>query len=199
MKIAVLGGSFDPPHIGHLLIAKQVKEKLTLDEVWLMPVYQHPFAKSLVSVEHRLKMSRMLENDFIKVSEFEIQHNQTSYTIDTLRKLNEDYPLDTFYWITGSDQLDSFQKYKEWQEIVIKHNLIIFPRETVIKHLEEKVKQTLQLQSIPEHVTLLHDKDLILTNISSTLIRERLRRKESLEYIVPDKVAEYIKEHNLYK
>jgi nicotinate-nucleotide adenylyltransferase len=199
MKIGILGGSFDPPHIGHILIARQVKEKLHLDMIWLMPAYQHPFAKQLISVEHRLAMTHLVEEKDIIVSDYEIKQNHSSYTIDTLTQLQSSHPKDTFYWITGSDQLDSFQKYKNWQTIVAQYNLVIFPRETAIAHLEEKTKTCLHLQTIPENIFLLQDKNLILTNISSTLVRTRLAKNESLDYIIPNKVARYIKKNKLYK
>ena len=199
MKIGILGGSFDPPHLGHILIARQVREKLGLDKIWLMPVYHHPLEKKLTPAHHRLAMAKLLETDDIIVSDFEITQNQSSYTVDTLKKLQTLYPDDTFYWILGSDQLEKFTQYKDWQELVANYNLVIFPRETVIEHLEEKTKQCLHLTTIPQNVTLLHDKDLILTNISSTLVRTRLQRHESLEYIVPEAVILYSKKYNLYR
>lgn len=198
MKIGILGGSFDPPHIGHILIARQVKERLNLDIVWLMPANQHPLAKKLISVDHRLAMTRLLEEEDIKISDYEIKKNKTSYTVDTLNKLQAEYTADTFYWITGSDQLDGFQKYKDWEKLVHEKNLVIFPRETAIAHLEEKTKACLNLKTIPSNITLLHDSDLILTNLSSTLVRKRLAKDESLEYIIPESIVAYIKAHKLY-
>src|SRR5690348_1092340 len=106
MKIAILGGSFDPPHLGHLFIASQVKELVGVDEIWLMPLYQShggTFQKTLSSVKHRLEMTRLIESDDIKVSTFEIENNKTSYTIDTLTGISQQYPENTYYWIIGSD------------------------------------------------------------------------------------------------
>lgn len=199
MNIAILGGSFDPPHLGHLYIASQVKELLNMDQVWFMPAFQHPFQKALTPVEGRVAMTKLLEDTSIKVSSFEIEQNHSSFTIDTLNSLSAKYPQDTFYWITGSDQLDSFQKYKDWQKIISSHNLIIFPREWILPKFEEKVKQSLQLQEIPKNVILLQDEDLILTNISSTKIRDRVKKGLSIHKYVPDGVEEYIQKHNLYK
>jgi nicotinate-nucleotide adenylyltransferase len=203
MKIAILGGSFDPPHLGHILIATQVKEFLQMDKVWLMPLFQKDlqdkmFHKRLSEVDHRLAMAKLLENDFIKVSDYEIKHNQTSYSIDTLEALAKLHPQDEFYWITGSDQLDGFQKYHRWQDLIHNQNLIIFPREHMLWHLEEKVKETMNLQTIPENVTVLDNKKLVLTNVSSSLIRQRVRESLSIRYLVPDEVEQYIKENNLY-
>lgn len=204
MKIALLGGSFDPPHLGHHLIARQVKELVGIDEVWLMPNYttaSHAkvFQKQLSPVENRLAMARLLENDFIKASDFEIQYNQQSITIITLEMLTNKYPEHEFYWITGSDKLETFQLYDRWQDIIMHHKMIIFPREHMLWHLEDRVKEAFQLQTIPKNVIVLQNKELILTNLSSTVVRDRVRKNLSLENLVPKKVEAYIKEHNLYK
>lgn len=204
MHISLLGGSFDPPHLGHLLIAQQVKEQIGVDQVWLLPMYgtaaHHKiFQKQLSPVADRIAMAKLLENDFIKVSDFEIKENPESITIVTLEKLAKMYPQHTFSWITGSDKLETFQKYDRWKDIVHKHNLIVFPREHMLWHLETRVKEAFQLQSIPENVIVLNDRELILTNISSTTIRDRVQKGLSIRYLVPDGIAEYIKEHHLYE
>ncbi|MEK7570836.1 MAG: nicotinate (nicotinamide) nucleotide adenylyltransferase [Patescibacteria group bacterium] len=203
MKIALLGGSFDPPHLGHYLIAQQVREQLAMDEVWLIPLYQKDlqdkaFHKQLSSVEDRVTMAKFLKNSFIKVSQFEIEQNQTSYTLKTLQGLTTKYPEHTFYWILGSDQLESFQKYYHWQELVQKHNLIIFPREHMLWHLEERVKEAFQLQTIPENVIVLHKDDLVLTNIASSVIRKRIKKGLPIKYLVPKEIEEYLRKKGLY-
>jgi nicotinate-nucleotide adenylyltransferase len=198
MKIAILGGSFDPPHLGHLAIALQVKELVNIDEVWLMPAYHHPFNRKLSPVETRYTMTSFLETDNIRVSDYEIKHNPTSYTIDTLNGLKQQRPDDEFFWITGSDQLAQFQKYKNWKDILAKHNLIIFPREWMLDQLEAQVKEKLLLKTIPENVIVLQTKELILTNISSTKIRERVKSNLPIHYFVRNKVAAYISANKLY-
>lgn len=203
MKIALLGGSFDPPHLGHVLISRQVKELVGIDQVWLLPNYSTEahdkiFQKKLSPVADRLAMAKLLENDFIKVSDFEIQKNPSSITITTLELLGKEYPEHEFYWITGSDKIETFQKYDRWEEIIAKHNIIIFPREHMLWHLEQRVKEALQLQAIPQNVIVLQDKKLLLTNISSTAIRERVKNNLSLEYLVPKTIEEYIRKHTLY-
>src|SRR5581483_6286412 len=106
MKIAILGGSFDPPHLGHILIARQVIERANMDEVWLMPNYNTSahhavFQKKLSPVADRLAMATLLEQKKIKASDFEIENNQKSLAIVTLTLLSKQYPEHTFYWITG--------------------------------------------------------------------------------------------------
>lgn len=204
MKIALLGGSFDPPHLGHVLIANQVKEHTDIDQVWLMPNYSTAahhkiFQKQLSPAEDRLAMAKLLENDFIKACDFELMHNQTSITIITLEMLSQTYPEHEFYWITGSDKLETFHKYDRWEDIITQYKMIVFPREHMLWHLDERVREGLQLQTIPENVIVLHNKELLLTNVSSTAIRDRVRKNLSLEYLVPPPVEAYIKSHRLYK
>lgn len=199
MKIGILGGSFNPPHLGHLLISLQVRNILGLDEIWLMPCFQHPFHKTLAPVEDRMAMTRFLANDSIKVSDYEITQNKQSYSIDTLKELTSKFPEHIFYWITGSDQLDSFRKYKNWQELIHKYNLVIFPREPVLPRIEEQVKKDFVLKSIPDNIIVLKSEELILTNISSTNIRHRILNNEPITYMVPKKVEEYVKVHKLYE
>lgn len=200
MKVGLLGGSFNPPHMGHLFIAAQVREILELDEVWLLPCFrlQPGFEKEFAAVEHRLAMTKFLESDGIRVSDFEIIRNQGSLTIDTLEMLSQERPQDTFYWITGSDQLKSFQKYDRWQDIIGQHNLVVFPREYILPQLDEKVKSAFAFKEIPDTVTILDSPDLILSNISSTKIRERVRVGRSIRYFVPKEVEQYILENSLY-
>jgi len=203
MKIAILGGSFDPPHLGHILIAEQVKEFLKMDEIWLMPLFQKVmqdriFHKQLSSVKLRFAMAKFLENSTIKVSDFEILHNQTSYSLNTLEEIQKLHPNDTFYWILGSDQLNDFQKYYKWKELVQTKNLIIFPREHSLWHVEQRVKETLQLKSIPKNIIVLQNRDLILTNISSTSIRDRVKKRLPVDFLVPHAVQNYIIKNKLY-
>ena len=200
MKIGILGGSFNPPHLGHILISMQVKAALKLDQIWLMPCYQlqKGFEKEFASVEDRFAMTKFLENGDIKVSNYEITKNQRSYTIDTLERLKKLYPKDSFYWITGSDQLEKFQKYHRWQDLVEQQQLVIFPREYILPQLEEKVKESFALKKIPPNITILNSDDLILTNISSTRIRNRIKNNQSIHLLVPEKVEQYISEHSLY-
>jgi nicotinate-nucleotide adenylyltransferase len=203
MKIAVLGGSFDPPHLGHLFIASQVKELLDMDQVWLMPLFQKTqqdkiFHKAITDSKHRLAMSKYLENGSLKVSDFEIENNPSSYSLVTLQKLQQAYPEHEFYWILGSDQLDGFQKYYRWEELVKTQNLIIFPREHMLWNLEERVKEALQLQTIPQNVIVLHNKNLILTNISSTKIKERIHAGLGIDLYVTREISKYIKDNGIY-
>jgi nicotinate-nucleotide adenylyltransferase len=199
MKIGLLGSSFDPPHKGHMRIAKQVKKLLELDAVWLLPDYRHAFGKKQTSHKHRLSMVKLLENDEMVVSLHEIRKKNTSYTYDTLHELTRMYPQHTFYWILGSDQIEVFHKYKNWREIIKQFLLVVFPRETTLIKLKKTVQQNLGLKKIPENIMLLDPKKLTLSSGSSSAIRQRVKEGKSIVNLVPEAIKEYIETHDLYR
>jgi nicotinate-nucleotide adenylyltransferase len=199
MKIAILGGSFDPPHIGHLLVAQQVKKLLNIDQVWLMPTYSHPFQKSLIPAKHRLAMIQLLEDTTIKASDFEIQKQGVSYTIDTLKNLNNTFPQHSFYWISGSDQIQEFPKWKNWQELITTYKIIIYARNQDKPMIEQQLKAILKTETIPQTLFILPTHDLPTITISSSSIRERIKQNQSIRGLVPKRVEEYIHEHKLYE
>lgn len=203
MKIAILGGAFDPIHIGHYLVARQVKEQLKMDEVWLMVCYSYfpefpEKLKRITSFEERFHMASLLAGRDILVSDFEEKENKPSRTIDTLRLLKKKRPDDEFYWIIGSDALPTFHLWNEWQSLVRDHNLIIFPRDTDFKTLEKRVLESFQLTTIPKNITIVEG-NLIVSTISSTHIRGRVRNGQTIEYFVPKSVQSYIEEKGFYQ
>lgn len=203
MKIAILGGAFDPIHIGHYLVARQVKEQLKMDEVWLMVCYSYfpefpEKLKRITSFEERFHMASLLAGHDILVSDFEEKENKPSRTIDTLRLLKKKRPNDEFYWIIGSDALPTFHLWNEWQTLVRDHNLIIFPRDTDFKTLEKRVLESFQLTTIPKNITIVEG-NLIVSTISSTHIRGRVRNGQTIEHFVPKSVQSYIEEKGFYQ
>ena len=203
MKIAILGGAFDPIHIGHYLVAQQVKERLQMDEVWLMVCYSYfpefpEKLKKITSFDERFHMASLLAKDGLIVSDFEEKYNKRSRTIDTLRLLREYHPHDKLSWIIGSDALPTFHLWNHWEELVHDHNLIIFPRDTDFKTLEKRVKESFHLGIIPKNITIMEG-NLIVSTISSTHIRERVQKKLQIEHFVSEDVRKYIVKNKLYK
>lgn len=175
-----------------------------IDQIWFMPNYttsahHEVFQKDMSSAADRLAMAKLQETEKIKVSDFEIKNNKKSLTITTLQELTRDHPEHVFYWITGSDKLETFHLWDDWRKIIANYHLIIFPREHMLWELEKRVKESLQLQTIPENVIVLHNKELILTNISSTIIRARVKKQLPIDFLVSSAIAEYIKKHKLYE
>lgn len=202
MRIAILGGAFDPVHVGHYLVAQQVKEHLKMDEVWLMVCYSYfpEFPEKLeriTSYEERYKMASLFAPKELIVSDFEAKYNKRSRTIDTLRLLGTHYPHDEFYWIIGSDSLPTFNLWNHWEELVRDHNLIIFPRDTDFKTLEKRVRSSFGLQKIPKNIKVLEG-NLIVSTISSTHVRERVKRKQPITPLVGETVQNYIENKQLY-
>ncbi|MDZ4228516.1 MAG: nicotinate (nicotinamide) nucleotide adenylyltransferase [Candidatus Levybacteria bacterium] len=197
MDIAILGGSFDPPHRGHVVIANKLLKLYHFNQIWLMPLFQHPFNKNLSSPDMRHEMTKCLKNDKVKVSDFEIRKKTISYTIDTLRFLTKKYPQDNFCWIIGTDQVDSFTKWKEWKEIIDNFKLIVVPR-TGFKKAEKELENISKLVRAPKNIFLIDKKKFPPIYISSTLIRKKVRKDKSIVSMVPKKVGQYIIDHGLY-
>lgn len=187
MRIGILGGSFDPPHLGHILVARQVKEIMKLDEVWLMPYFKHNWDSTESSARHRLAMAKLIEEKGIIVSGEEIKYKRKSYTIQTVRRLKEKYSH-TFFWIVGSDVLADFKKWKEHENLIreIKFLVVIRNGHTLPSRLPKGFK----LVSSPKFIT---------SNLSCSIIRRRIRKNLSVSGLVPKPVLSYIKKYKLYK
>ena len=125
--------------------------------------------------------------------------NEISYTIDTLKLLIKDRPDDIFYWCIGSDMLMDFHKWKEWQTLVRNYNIVVYPRGTGVLDLEKHVTETFELNPLPENITIINHQDVVISNISSTLVRSRIKNNKSIKYIVPDSIITFINENKLYK
>jgi len=189
MYIAILGGSFDPPHFGHLLAARQILDFTKTDEVWLMPCFSHPFDKNTSSVKHRLAMAKLCSKGKIKVSDWEIKQKKISYSINTLNCLSQKFPQHKFSFIIGSEQVKDFKKWKDWQQILKKYKIWIFPRDGLFA----------KTRTVLAGMVLVRHRLLVTSALASTKIRKRARKGLDLDYFVPEKVEAYIKKHNLYK
>jgi nicotinate-nucleotide adenylyltransferase len=131
MNIAILGGSFDPPHNGHLFIAREMKERYGMDEVWFIPCAIHPFQKPLTASHHRLAMLKLVENSYIKLYEYELQKKSVSYTIETLDFISKKFPKHSLTLVIGSDQIPMFQKWKKWERLIKQYPIIVYPRNRI--------------------------------------------------------------------
>ncbi len=188
MRIAILGGRFDPPHWGHFWVARQVLEKgKGIDQVWLMPVYTHPWKASLASPFDRLNMLSFLTAAGIAVSDIEIQRGGISYTIETIRHLKENYPEHQFCWVVGSDALADFAKWRQAQKLATLLPFLVFPRSGY------------PIKILPFGMKRIEGEDIIQTNLSSSYIRQRLKAGLSIFGLVPEKVEDYIQKKNLYR
>ena len=184
MKVGLLGGTFNPPHIGHILIAQQVLDFTDLDEVWFLPNYgQHPIKSDVASVENRVAMVNMISVPKTRVSTLEIDHKLDGNTIHLLPVL----PKEHEYWfIIGSDWLPKFNQWGEYKELISKLPFYVFPR---YGHPTEPLY---------EHMTVVTHTSLVSFDISCTKIRDRVKQGLAINHFVPTGVSEYIQEHKLY-
>lgn len=183
-RIGILGGTFDPPHIGHLIIAEEARVALKLEEVWFIPTSAPPHKEASTDAEARVEMTKLAieDNPYFKVNTIEIERSGKSYTIDTIEILKEENPDAEFYFIIGADMVEYLPHWERIDELV---NLIRFVG----------VKRS-GFELISEYDIL--KVDIPLIEISSTMLRSRLREKRSVKYIVPDAVYSYIKGERLY-
>lgn len=195
LRIGVLGGSFDPVHLGHLHVAQALKKYCRLDEVWFTPAYQNPHKKDrpMASVSDRLEMLYLAtegESSF-KVVDIECKRKGPSYTIDTLKQLKELHPHSDFYLVLGFDAVKQFHRWKSPYEILSLCTLVVVARDQEDVsldyedvELEKRVREA--IAPFP------------LFPASSTVIRKLACEGKSLHQLLPLPVARYIEAHGLY-
>lgn len=190
MKIAIFGGNFDPPHMGHLLIAQQVSKRLNIDHIWLLPFFNN----DPISNKQRLTMTGFLQDATIKTSDFAIANKLNDPTF-ILKGLVSTYPQHSFYWLSGADHIKNNAsipgEYTQYQTIIYSS---IQEKEAIKKELGQLFNQ----ESISANFLILDTKDLVSMDISSSTIREKVKNSESIRGLVPKKIEEYIQKHQLY-
>jgi len=191
LKIGLYFGSYNPIHIGHLAIANYLVEYTEIDQLWFVISPQNPFKKksNLLDDYQRLEMAhRAVEGDNrLRVSNIEFGMPKPSYTIDTLTYLKEQYPKYDFKILMGSDNLESFHKWKNYESIVKNYGVIVYPRPGFDK---SKVKLHKNI-SLAENVPLME--------ISSSFIRNAIHEDKDVRHFLPAKTWEYLEEMNFYK
>jgi nicotinate-nucleotide adenylyltransferase len=198
-KIGIMGGTFNPIHYGHLLLAESAYEQFGLDTVWVMPNGQPTYRmiSSHVSDADRTAMVQLAiaDNPHFTLSFAELDRAGATYTVDTLRLLNKTHSDTDFYFIMGADSLFHFESWKEPEEIVRLCHILAAQRTAQV---------TSDIESQMDYLMGKYDADIHLLqtpnlDISSHAIRKRVRNGSSIKYLLPDCVAQYIKEHRLYE
>ncbi|MEQ3663344.1 MULTISPECIES: nicotinate (nicotinamide) nucleotide adenylyltransferase [unclassified Olleya] len=192
MKIGLYFGSFNPIHIGHLIIANQLVENSDLDQIWFVVTPHNPFKKksTLLDNHHRLEMVYLATKDYDTLKESDIEFNlpQPNYTVNTLAYLTEKYPEKEFSLIMGEDNLKSFHKWKNYQVILDHHNIYVYPRIS-----DGKVET--QFDNHPK----IHHIEAPIMEISSTLIRNSIKAGKNIKPLLPEHVWSYLDEMNFYR
>lgn len=191
-RIGLFGGSFNPPHIAHLLVAEFVREQFDLDRVLWIANFQSPLKRveDVAPAHHRVAMTRLAidGNERFRLSNIEIDRGGVSYTIDTIRTLQDAHPQVDFRLIVGSDSLADFEEWREPEEILERVRLIVFRR--------PGTEQTAPFAGTEDRTEFA---DAPLLELSGTVIRNRIHAGKSIRYMVPDPVRSYVDEHDLYR
>jgi nicotinate-nucleotide adenylyltransferase len=196
-RLGILGGTFNPPTLAHLLLAQEAHSQLGLDEVVLMPVFAPPHKEAAEDPgpEARAEMCRIAVGDDprFSVSELEIERGGASYTVDTLRELHATFPGNELSFIIGGDMAFSLPTWREPGEVVALARLAVAEREGA-----RRADILERLATIPGAVDRTDFFDLPRVDISSSLVRRRVAAGRPIRYLVPDGVAGYVAEHRLY-
>ncbi|MFT8362067.1 MAG: nicotinate-nucleotide adenylyltransferase [Sporolactobacillus sp.] len=188
-KIGLIGGTFDPPHLAHLIIAEEALEACTLDEVWFIPSFQPPHVhgkRARAQAMDRVEMVRRSigRNKRFKLELTEILREGPSYTVDTLRDLRKKHPNDQFYFIMGADMINDLPTWHGVRELCQLTSFIGFSRPGYV--------------ALPPDYAAVTFIEMPVLDISSSALRKRFSEGRSCRYFVTDSVANYIKERGLY-
>lgn len=203
-KIGIIGGTFNPIHIAHLAIAEQFYDQIGLDVCYFVPTYLSPFKLEVndesieVNAFHRLRMVELAlgNNPHFKIDKFEIENQNVSYSYLTIQHFKNKFPNAELYFLIGQDQANHFHKWKNWEFICKNAQL------TIAKRIDENSFPTKERDDITSKLIFETKQPIWINNsnmeVSSSEIRERIKDKKSTNYLLPDKVYDYIKENNLY-
>lgn len=192
MKIGLYFGTFNPIHVGHLIIANHMAEYSDLNQIWMMVTPHNPFKKkdTLLDDYQRLQLVFLATEDYpkIKPSDFEFKLPQPNFTVTTLAHLQDKYPDYEFSLIMGEDNIKTFHKWKNYEVILQNHDIYVYPRlSTEAENLDFKNHPKIHFINAP------------VVEISSIFIRENIKNKKNIQPLLPAKVWEYIDYNNLYK
>jgi nicotinate-nucleotide adenylyltransferase len=197
-RLGILGGTFNPPHLGHLLIGQEARDQLGLDRVLMIPTATPPHKEIPVDpgAGVRLELCRVAAagDEGLEVLDLEIRRGGPSYTADTLRELHATFPGAELTFIVGGDMAFSLPTWREPAEVVALARLAVAEREGA-----RRADILERLATIPGAVERVDFFDLPRMDISSSLVRRRVAAGRPIRYLVPDTVAEYIAQHGLYR
>jgi nicotinate-nucleotide adenylyltransferase len=192
MKIGLYFGTFNPIHVGHLIIANHMAENSDLEQIWMVvtPHNPHKEKNTLLDDYQRLHLVNLATEDYpkIKPSDIEFKLPQPNYTVNTLAHLKDKYPQHEFCLIMGEDNLNSFHKWKNYEFILENHYIYVYPRLNS-GEIDVQFLNHLKIQRVGAPVI----------ELSSTFIRESIKNNKNIRPLIPYKVWEYVDHNNLYK
>ena len=191
-KICLFGGTFDPPHIGHLLVAQTIFEAENFDKIVFIPTFKTPDKENVTNIKDRLSMLTMAvtSNPNFEICDMEISRGGTSYSIDTIKEYKNEFKLSSneIFYLIGSDSLQNFHEWKETDQILNNCNVIVALRPGFKPtDIANRILRKVRFASIPRF------------EISSSTIRDRWRSDKTIRYMVTQTVWEYINDHGMYQ
>lgn len=198
-KIGILGGTFDPIHIAHLILAENAYEQFDLETILIMPTYvpPHKLNKEVTSAQHRTKMVQLAieDNKHFKLSTIELERGGLTYTSDTLSELTANNPENEYYFIIGADSLSQIEEWYKPQIIMQNAVLLVAVREHMeIETIEEMINEL--KEKYQAKIYLLRTSNM---DISSSMLRKKVAAGENIKYYVPKDVEKYIYQNHLYR
>ena len=204
MKIGLYFGTFNPIHVGHLVIANFMAEYTDLDQVWLVVTPQNPLKdkSTLLADFHRLALVKVAidDNPKLRASDIEFNLPKPSYTITTLTYLREKYPNDSFSLIMGEDNLRTFHKWFNHEIILDKHKIYVYPRVLTVQEELEVVAMSADLiNDYKSHENVEFCEEAPVMKVSSSFIRQSIKEEKDVRYLLTEPVRKYVDEMNFYK
>ncbi|MDQ0269528.1 nicotinate-nucleotide adenylyltransferase [Cytobacillus purgationiresistens] len=186
-KVGILGGTFDPPHIGHLMIANEVLNGQALDEVWFMPNQEppHKVKSNAIKNEDRLELLKLAISSHprFKIEQIELERQGPSYTADTMSILKDRHREIEFFFIIGADMVEYLPKWHQIDQLLSMVRFIGVKRPEFHLHSDYPI----MYMDVPE------------IGVSSSMIRNRIKEGKTIRYLVPEQVREYMEENHLYE
>lgn len=202
-KVGLFFGSFNPIHVGHLILANYMADQTDLSEVWMVvsPHNPHKEKANLLEDHHRLSMVRIAVEDNPKLyaSDIEFSLSKPSYTVFTLQNLKEKYPNKEFVLIMGEDNLRTFHKWKNYEYILDHHQIYVYPRVLTVQEIAAGDIDLKPAKEVDGHENVRFFAEAPLMKVSSSFIRKAVKEQHDVRYLLTEKVYKYLDEMNFYK
>ena len=202
MKVGLYFGSFNPIHVGHLIIANYMADYTDFDQVWFVVSPHNPHKKksSLLADIHRLTLVKVAieGNDKIRASDIEFKLSTPSYTATTLAHLKEKHPKNEFSLLMGEDNLRTFHKWYNYEEIIDNHKIYVYPR-VLTEQEKTVVEKSNGIPAVLEHKNVILCDEVPVMKISSSFIRKAIKNGNDVQYLLSEPVLKYVDEMNFYR
>ena len=204
MNVGLYFGTFNPIHVGHMVIASYMSEHTGLDQVWFVVTPQNPLKnkKSLLQDSHRLALVREAvdESPNLKASDIEFGLSKPNYTTNTLAHLIEKYPKHTFSLIMGEDNLRNFHKWRNYEHILKEHQIFVYPRVLTLQEQSEGTTiNNSQIEKLKKEKNVVYCKGAPVMKISASFIRQAIKEGKDVRFLLTEPVYKYVEEMHFYK